>query len=201
EYFGVDRECASKSHALLHAAAELIRVGALDAREPDDLEQFACALMTDVLVDALHLEPVSDVVDHRPVREEPEVLEDHRHFRATELAQRASVRTEDVLAADADRARRRLDQACDAADEGRLAAAREAHDDEDLAAGDVEGDVPRGDRATGFREQLGSRKIKVFAAPQPFWMRAEDLPDVARFDHRRVWGVDVLAASRRRGRC
>ena len=75
QHFGIDGERPGKSDALLHATAELIRIRGLDACEPDDLENFACALMADLLRNPLHLEPVCDVVDHRPVREEPEVLE------------------------------------------------------------------------------------------------------------------------------
>ena len=104
-------------------------------REPDDAEHLARALVAHRLGDALHLEAERDVVDHRPVREQPEVLEDHRHVRAAELrAAPPASRAEHVLAADLDLARRRLDQPVSAADERRLAAAREAHDDEDLAA-------------------------------------------------------------------
>ena len=134
QHLRVDGEGAREADALLHPPAQLVRIRPLDRREPDDAEQLSSPLMTGGLVDPLHLEPVGDVVDHRPVREEAEVLEHHRDLRAADLAQLLRVGAEDVLAADGDRARGRLDQPRDAADERRLAAPREAHDHEHLAA-------------------------------------------------------------------
>ena len=38
---GVGGECARDRHALLHAARDLVRIVALEAREPDDLDDLA----------------------------------------------------------------------------------------------------------------------------------------------------------------
>ena len=72
-------EHARERDALLLAAGEPrgLRLGEL--REPDHLERVASACFAAlVLVDAVHLEPERDVLEHRAVREEREVLEDRR---------------------------------------------------------------------------------------------------------------------------
>ena len=66
------------------------------------------------------------------------MLEHHAEAAPAELAQPLLVGLRDVVAIEQDLARGRLDEAGDAADERRLAAARQAHDDEDLARPDVE---------------------------------------------------------------
>ena len=60
----------------------------------------------------------------------------------------------DVVAVEQDLARGGLDQAGHAAHERGLAAAREAHDDEDLAGPDVEEHVAQADRGSGLGPQL-----------------------------------------------
>jgi hypothetical protein len=117
QHLRIDGERACKPDALLHATAQLVGVRALDRGEPDHAEQLSRPFVALRLVDPLHLEPVGDVVDHRPVREEAEVLEHHRDLRAANLAEPLSVGAEDVQAADADPPRRGLDQTRDAADE------------------------------------------------------------------------------------
>ena len=68
-----------------------------------------------------------------------------RELPPAELPQALAVGLSDVLALEQDLAGGRLDEAGDAAHERRLAAAREAHDDEDLASPDVERNVVNGD--------------------------------------------------------
>src|SRR5437879_2947254 len=120
----------------------------LEADEVDHLERSRLAGGARLAAD---LEPERHVVDDPPVGQEPEVLEDHREAVPAQLAQAGLVRAADVLAVEDDLARGRLDEAGQAADERRLARARQAHDDEDLPAPDVERDVMDGRDAAGLR--------------------------------------------------
>ena len=86
------------------------------------------------LLDAADLQAVGDVVDDPPVRQQPEVLEDHRELAAAQLPQPLLVRRADVLALEDHTARGRLDQPGQAAHQRRLAGAGQAHHDEHLAA-------------------------------------------------------------------
>ena len=84
------------------------------------------------LVNALNLETVSHVVQDPLVGKVAEVLEDHAHLVAANVPQLLLVHREQVLAVYEDLAASRFDKTAETADEGRLAAAGEAHDDEGL---------------------------------------------------------------------
>ena len=103
------------------------------------------------LRDALDLEAERDVVDHGAVREQAEVLEDHRDRVPAELEQLVAVGGDHVAAVDLDRPCGRLDQPDQRADERRLAGAGKAHDDEHLARVDVDRDIADGGDAAGLR--------------------------------------------------
>src|SRR5699024_4261098 len=92
------------------------------------------------------------------------------------LAQLGGTHRADVLAGDLDRAVRRGPEAVDHADEGGLAGAREAHDDEDLATADLEARIDDGGRSeVGDLGAVGAR----FDALDDFLLvTPEDLPDV-----------------------
>ena len=127
------------------------------------------------------------------VGEQSEVLEDHRRRVAAHLPQLFGARGRHVLACDLDPARRRLDQPDQRADERRLTGAGEAHDDEDLARPDLEGDIAdRGD-ATMLLAQLGARKIGVGRSHHAVGMAPEDLPDALDADQRLAAPVDLVA--------
>ena len=130
------------------------------------------------------LEPEGDVVDDAPVRQQPEVLEDHREATPAQLAEPLLVRGTDVLAVEEDLAQGRLDQPGEAADERRLAAARQAHDDEDLARADVERDVADGDRGRGPEPELGIRELEQGRTGDLRLGRPEDLPQPTNGDRR-----------------
>ena len=129
---------------------------------------------------AAELQPERDVVEHPPVGQQAEVLEDHREAPPAQLAKPLLARLPDVLAVQLDRAERRLDEPGQAPDERRLAAAREAHDDEDLARLDVERDVVDRDRAAVLldgRLDLVRRRGRRAGSPGEALLRgAEDLP-------------------------
>ncbi len=137
------------------------------------------------LADALHLEAEGDVVDHAPVREEAEVLEDHRDGVAPQLAELVAIGAHHVVPGDLDLPGRRLDEPDQRAHERRLARAGEPHDDEDLARPDLERYVLDGDDAACLLAQLGAREVGVRRADEPFRVRPEDLPDTLRADRGR----------------
>ena len=99
------------------------------------------------LPDAVHLEPELDVREHRPVREQREVLEDGGRgpLVGREVDERLAVEDDVTLGRElvpADHPQRR-----------RLAAARRPEQDDVLAVVDVQVDVVDGDRPAG--EHLG----------------------------------------------
>ena len=104
---------------------------------------------------AVHLQPELDVLEHRPVREQREVLEDGRRgpLVRRERDERLSVE-EDVPA-------RREVVAADHPERRRLAAARRAEQDDVLAVVDVQVEVVHGERPAG--EHLGD-PLEVEAA-------------------------------------
>src|SRR5581483_8751643 len=111
---------------------ELIRVGLLEALEPDELDVVLHLLADRLLGRACHAQPVRDVLVHRLPREEAEHLEDDGHA----LRRRGHGR-----AVDPDDTRHRADEAVDVAQERRLAAAARADDRDAFAAADLEVDV------------------------------------------------------------
>ena len=82
----------------------------------------------------------------------------------------------DVELADAHRAGRRLDQAGQAADQRRLAAAGQPHDDEDLARRDVEVDLAHGDDVAGPGLQLAAGQVGGRRPDDALRARPEHLP-------------------------
>ena len=147
---------AGQSDALLHPARELVGAGGAEPGQPDQLEEVLGSRPAHVLADALHFQPEGHVVDEITVGEQAEVLEDHAHAVAAQVEQLALVGGRDVELADPHRAGRRLDEAGQAADERGLPAPGQAHDDEHLAVGDVEIDLPDGDDVAGLGFQLAS---------------------------------------------
>ena len=136
------------------------------------------------LVGALEFEAEGDVVDQAAVRQEPEVLEHHRHLVAAHVEQLLVVGLGDVDAADADRARRGFDQPGEAAHQGALAAARQAHDDEHLALGDVEVDLAHRDDAAGAGLEFVAGQVGLGRPDDALGPVAVDLPQAAHLDHR-----------------
>ena len=151
---GVGREAAGDPDPLLHAAGHLVRVLVRPPLEAHACERLLGPLATLVLVHTLDLEAVGGVLAHGAVREQREVLEDHRHVLGPQPPQLLVVELRDVLAVDLDRSPGGLDEAVEHADHGRLARSRQAHHHEQLALVDVEADVPHGDDLTCLLEDL-----------------------------------------------
>src|SRR3972149_4331998 len=74
-------------------------------------------------------QPECGVVDDPPVRQQPEVLEDHREAPPPQLAQAHGVGLADVLPVEEDLTPGRLEAPGEGADEGRPAASREGPGD------------------------------------------------------------------------
>ena len=173
----VAREGARDADALLHAARQLVGELVRGVLEPHQAQHLLRTLVPFALAHSLDLEAEGDVVDHAAMREQAEVLEDHRDGVAAQLPQLRAVGLHDVMTGDLDAPRRRLDQADERPHERRLAGAGEAHDDEHLSRPDLERDVADGDDAPRLLAQLTARKIGVRGSDEPFGVRAEDLPD------------------------
>ena len=130
---GVGRERPGDAHALLHPAGqfggELLGL-ALETHQGEDLFGLLQPL---VLPHTLELERVGDVGGDRAVRQQCEVLEDHRDAVSADLAQPTGGDAGDGVAVHDDGPIARLVQAVEHADDGRLAGAGQPHDHEDLA--------------------------------------------------------------------
>ena len=101
----VGGERAGHADALLHAAGELVGELVLDLLQADQLQHRAGALEALPLAHPLDLETERDVVDHAAVREQAEVLEDHRHVLPAQVPQIGLAGAGDVVLGDPDRAR------------------------------------------------------------------------------------------------
>ena len=185
---------AGVSPESLRKLADLARFPLLHKRDlqADQAEHPVCAVEALRLRHALHLEPEGDVVDDAAVREQAEVLEDHRDLAPAQLAQRIVAGPGHVLAVDLDRSGRRLDQADQRAHECRLAGSGEPHDDEHLTRPDLERDVANGGDAAGLGAQLAPGQLRVGTADDPVRVGTEDLPDAGRTDERRTAAIDLV---------
>ena len=155
----VHREGARDADALLHPAGELVGELVRDVLEPDELQHLARPRVPLGLRHSLHLEPERDVVEHAPVGEQAEVLEDHRDLVAPELAELGLARGHDVRA--------RRSRSTPAVGSIRrisvrtsvdLPGAGQAHDDEHLAGTDLERDVAHRRDAARLLAQLPPRR-------------------------------------------
>ena len=115
------------------------------------------------------------------------MLEDHAEPAPAQLAQPLLVGLADVVAVEEDLAGGRLDQAGDAAHERRLAAARQAHDHEDLARPDVERDVAQARSSSRSCVRSSSRGRSASGRADGLVLgRPEDLPQVPHREGRRA---------------
>src|SRR6185369_8000541 len=145
QQLGLERERARDADALALAARELVRIALERAGvHADQLHQPACALQRRGARQAVVHRPLDERFAHGAARIERavRVLEDDLHAPAQQ-AQRARRNPCEVVAAETDLASARLDQAQDAAGEGRLAGPRLAHDAERLALAHLDADVAR----------------------------------------------------------
>lgn len=109
--------------------------------------------------------------------QQAEMLKHHAGGVAPQFHQAGVVVAADVLTVDEDTAAGRLDQAQQAADEGGLAAAGKPHDDEELAPAHLQVDVPQGQHAARFFEDLLFVGEADLLLEQVFGVRTEHLPE------------------------
>src|SRR5471032_530835 len=148
---------AGQGHALALAAGQLMRVAPGEVVQFHQLEGFHDALVAVVGVDLLHLQAEGDVLFHGHVGEQRVALEHHAD-RAFLRAQR-----DDVLAIQQDFPAVYRRQAGDAAQQGRLAAARRAEQGDEFALGDFAVDV------TEYR-RAGVAFLQVLDADEAHWL-------------------------------
>jgi hypothetical protein len=135
-------ERAGQRDAHLHAARQLARPGALEARQPDLDERLGRPRLALALRHAAQLERQGDVGERRRPRHQGRLLEDE-----AELFTAPRIRP-------FDRARGGLGEAGDQPQQGRLAAARWAQHARERAGLDIERDIGKGGDAVG--EGLGN---------------------------------------------
>ena len=106
-----------------------------------------------------------------------EMLEHHAHLVAADLDQLLLAGAQQVAALEDDLAGGGLHQPRQAAHQRGFAGAREAHDDEDLAGGDLDADIAHGADQPG-----GGQRLVIgmgLVAQQLLGAMAEDLPQAA----------------------
>ena len=126
--------------ALLLTAGELVGEALLLAFQADHLERLGHELADQVARLADHLQRVRDVLVHGLVRQQPEVLEHRAHLAAQPWHLPTRHRAE-VVPGDEDGALGGRLLAQGEAQHRRLAGARGTHDEDELAAVDVDGHV------------------------------------------------------------
>ena len=141
----INRFCSSGLQSIA-IAADRIRTGSAEAAIAGGLlhasvEGVVHHRLAEQADDLAALDIQRDVVDDLAVRQQAEVLEDHREAMPAQLAEPRLVGLADVLSVEEDLAGGRFDEARQAANQRRLATAGQAHDDEDLTRLDVKRDV------------------------------------------------------------
>ena len=141
--FGLRDEHPRERDALLLPAGELAGLAVGERVEADHLERLHRLPAALVLPDAVHLQPELDVLEHRSVRKQREVLEDRRRG---PLVRR---QRDERLAVEQDVAARRELVAADHPERRRLAAPGRAEQHDVLAVVDVQVEVVHGERSAG----------------------------------------------------
>jgi hypothetical protein len=169
---GLAHHGASHRDALALAAGELAGLALEEIVEAEDLRDLVHAPGDLLLGRLAHLEAEGEVLPHAHVGVERVVLEHHRDVAG------AGRGVGDVLAADLDHALADLLEAGDHAQQRRLAAARRADEDHELALADLQVDVL--DRAEPVPVDLGD----VLQADAALGLRGGDLVPVLVLAHR-----------------
>ena len=125
----IHHQRACKVHALLHAARQLVGIVVLEAGKADHRDEMRRAFLGLAPADIEAFQPVEDVVEHGPPRQQRGVLEHHGAVRP---------RLRYLPAVDQDAAGGRGDQAVDHREERGLAAAGRPHDRDEFAGHDLQ---------------------------------------------------------------
>src|SRR5574337_839165 len=132
------------------------------------------ALAANGQIDALDLQSIGRVVGHAAPGKQCKMLEYHADLASTQIEQALAIKPGDVLAIDADAAAAGRVEPVEAAQQGRFAAAAEAHDHQQLALLDVEGDISNAHGVAGLAD-LRIACAFVEHAQRLFRSRSEDL--------------------------
>ena len=95
--FRIAHQGTRQADTLLHAAAEGRSVVLFPAIQPDNSQQFCCPQSSVLPGHSLHFQAPGHVVDHRAVRQQTEVLEDHPGLLTPRLREFFLRIAEDVL--------------------------------------------------------------------------------------------------------
>ncbi len=148
---------ARQPDALLHPARQLRRPLVAPVAEADLLQRLLGPLAPLPPREPADLQPVAGVVAHALVRQQREVLEDHRDPPVAHLAQLGRRQRREVAPVERDRAGGRLDEPVEHPQHRRLARARQPHQHVQLAPADGQRDVPDGDGAAPARSSRARR--------------------------------------------
>ena len=123
------------------------------------------------------------------MRHQAVVLEDHRDLFPAKVGQRLIAHAGDVFSVNGDLPGRRFDQADEAPDHGRLAAAGQAHDHEGLAGLHLEVDVLKGNHEPQLIKDVSFVLVGMLRQQRPFRPVAKDFPHRLDADGGRFAGV------------
>ena len=183
EDIGIGRERAAQPHPLLHAPRELVGEAVLPTVELHQVEHALGLFPALSLAETAYFQGLGDVVAHRPMRHQAEVLEHHAHALAPKPAQLRLRLVRHVLAVHEDSAGGGLQQPIDVAHQGGFAASRQTHDTEDLPFAHGESGVGHSHHAAVALQDLGLgqalRPDRLHRLLRPV---AENLPDVLELD-------------------
>ena len=179
QHVGIGRQCPGEADTLLHPPAHLPGVVVLPTLQPHDSDGLQRSLVPGLLVHPPHFQAVHHVLYDVAVREKAVVLEDHGDLAAAELHQLLRSICADVLAIETDPPRSGLREPDEAAHQGRLAAAGQSHDDEDLSRVHAERDVSEPDHDTQRPADLLPAHGLALRQQGSFRVLAEYLPEVA----------------------
>ena len=188
----VRRERPCDADALLHAARQLVGELVRGVLQADELQHLVGTRAGARACHSLHLEPEGDVVDHAPVREQAEVLEDHRDGVAPQLAELGAIGGHHVVTDDLD---------LPAVGSIRRMSVRTSVDlpepESPMTTNTSPGQTSSETSLTATTHPVFARssargRVGVRRADEPFAVRSEDLPDPLGADRRRARAVDAV---------
>ena len=170
-------------------ARDLRRLARLEARELDEGEHLPDPGLHLAVLDALATQPEGDVLVDRQVRKERVVLEDRVDVPPVGRQPRH------VLAMELDQSGRRLFEAADHPQGGRLAAAGGTEEAEELGIFDLEVDVVDGDHITELLDDVGQPDLDRHGRVALLLTKRDAFPPFPTRAARR-WGVRGVGCGR-----
>ena len=155
---------------------------AFEAGETNTIDPATADVLALRARDSLDIQTIDGVFEHGPVREQGELLEDHRRLVTTEFAKLRRVHPTDIDAVIEHFARSRLDQPVDMPDERGLAGAGKTHDNGDAATGHLDVDVLQTQNVAMGLVQFRLRHAGLHLVDEGRPVRSEDLVKIADLD-------------------